>query len=96
VGANAIVGRLDRFPRMHRLFSPAPAVIIKDGKFVAKTMQREDVTQEEVEMAIREHGVKDLTEVQLGVLEPDGTISIVPTNEAMRKSKRKVRFLRRS
>jgi uncharacterized membrane protein YcaP (DUF421 family) len=96
VGTNALIGRLDRIPRFHALLGSSPAEIIKDGKFVPKTMQREDVTQEEVEMAIREHGVKDLKEVKLGVLEPDGTISIVPTDEAMRRSKRKVRFMRRS
>jgi uncharacterized membrane protein YcaP (DUF421 family) len=95
VGTNALIGRLDRIPRFHDLFGSPPSVIIKDGKFVPKTMEREGVTQEEVDMAIREHGVKDLNEVQLGVLEPDGTISIVPTGEAMRKSRRKVRFLHR-
>jgi len=47
-------------------------------------------------MAIREHGIEDLKDVQLGVLEPDGTISIVPTADATaRKSRRRVRFLRR-
>jgi len=96
VATNALIGRLDRVPRFHDLFGAPPSVIIKDGKYVTKTMEKEDVTQDEVEMAIREHGVKDLKEVQLGVLEPDGTISIVPTGDAMRKSRRKVRFMHRS
>jgi uncharacterized membrane protein YcaP (DUF421 family) len=96
VGTNALIGRLDRVPRLHDLFAAPPSVIIRDGKYVTKTMQQEDLTQDEVDMAIREHGVKDLKEVQLGVLEPDGTISIVPTGDAMRKSRRKVRFIHRS
>jgi len=96
VGTNALIGRLDRIPRFHNLFGAPPSVIIKDGKFVSGAMQREGVTQEECEMAIREHGVKDLKEVQLGVLEPDGTISIVPTSDAARRSRRRVRFLHRS
>jgi uncharacterized membrane protein YcaP (DUF421 family) len=79
VGANAIVGRLDRFPRIHRLFSPAPAVIIRDGKYISPVLQREGVTQDECEMAIREHGLEGVREVQLGVLEQDGSISVVPT-----------------
>ncbi|HXN92484.1 MAG TPA: YetF domain-containing protein [Candidatus Sulfotelmatobacter sp.] len=95
VGTNALIGRLDRIPRFHNLFGAPPSVIIKDGKFVSGAMQREGVTQEECEMAIREHGVKDLKEVQLGVLEPDGTISIVPTSDAARRSRRRVRFLHR-
>jgi len=96
VGTNALIGRLDRIPRLHELFGAPPTVIIKDGKFVPGAMQREGVTQDECEMAIREHGVKDLKEVQLGVLEPDGTISIVPTSDLARRSRRRVRFLHRT
>jgi uncharacterized membrane protein YcaP (DUF421 family) len=96
VGTNFIIGRLDRVPRIHQLLSGSPSVIIKNGKFIPGALEREGVTSDEAEMAIREHGIDDLKEVELGVLEPDGTISIVPTDAAMRKSKRKVRFLRRS
>ena len=95
VGMNFAIGRLDRIPRFHEIFSGSPSVIIKDGKFVPAALKREGLTTDEVEMAIREHGVEDLKEVQLGVLEPDGTISIVPTGGSVRKSRRKVRFLRR-
>ena len=71
-------------------------MIIKNGKFVQGALKREGVTADEAEMAIREHGVNALEDVQLGVLEPDGTISIVPAPDATaRKSRRKVRFLRR-
>jgi len=96
VGANALVGRLDRFPRFHRLFSAGPAVIIKDGGYVLDIMRREGVTQEECEMAIREHGIMDIKGVQLGVLEPDGTISIVPTGVALQRTKHRVRYHHRA
>jgi uncharacterized membrane protein YcaP (DUF421 family) len=33
---------------------------------------------------MREHGVADVNEVQLGVLEPDGSISIVAPGNATR------------
>ena len=95
VVANAIVGQLDRLPRFHQLFSPAPSVIIRNGQYVTSVMRREGVTADECMMAIREHGIDDLKDVQLGVLEPDGTISIVPTGAAMHRGKRRVRFLRR-
>ncbi len=95
VAANFAVGRLDRLPRFHQIFGSAPAVLIKDGKLVPATLQREGVSQDEVEMAIREHGVDDLNDVELGVLEPDGTISIVPTESKLRRTRRKVRFLTR-
>ena len=92
---NAGVARLDRIPRVHRLLAAPPAVIIQDGKYLTEVMKREGVDQEEAETAMREHGVADVEEVQLGVLEPDGSISIVSTGNATR-TKRKVRFGQRS
>ena len=96
VGANWVVGRLDRLPRFHRLFTPGPAVIIKDGQFVQPALRREGVTEDDCEMAIREHGIERIKDVRLGVLEPDGTISIVPTGSVVHRSKRRVRFVRRA
>ncbi len=96
VGANAIVGRLDRLPRVHRLFTPAPTVIIKEGKYMPRALQREGVTEDECEMAIREHGLDGVREVQLGVLEADGSISVVPTGAKVLRSRHRVRFVRRS
>lgn len=96
VTANWVVGRLDRLPRVHRLFTPAPSVIIKDGSFIAHVMQREGVTQDECEMAIREHGLSGAKDVKLAVLEADGSISVVPKGSVVHKSRHRVRYVRRS
>ena len=93
---NYAVGRLDRLPRFHNLFTPAPAVIVQDGKCLTDVMRREGVDREEIEMAVREHGIEDLSEVKLGVLEPDGTISIVPATGTVHRSKRRVRYHHRA
>lgn len=95
VGANAIVGRLDQLPAVHRLFTPPPAVIIRDGRYVAEMMKREGVTEDEVEMAVREHGLIGAKDVKLAALEADGTISVVPKDAAVQKTRHRVRFLRR-
>jgi uncharacterized membrane protein YcaP (DUF421 family) len=96
VGTNYVVGRLDSMPRFHRLFTPAPAVIVRDGKYLPEVMKKEGVDQEEVEMSMREHGIVDLKDVQLAVLEPDGTISIVPITSSMTRTKRRIRYHHRS
>jgi uncharacterized membrane protein YcaP (DUF421 family) len=96
VGMNYLVGKLDNMPRFHRLFTPSPAVIVKDGKNLTDVMKREGVDPEEVEMSMREHGINDMKEVQLAVLEPDGTISIVPTTVAMTRTKHRIRYHHRS
>jgi uncharacterized membrane protein YcaP (DUF421 family) len=95
VTINAAISRLDRIPRFHHLFGAEPAVIVRDGKYLTDVMKREGVTQEEVEMSMREHGVGEIKEVQLAVLEPDGSISVVPLGNVTR-TKRKVLFHHRS
>ncbi|HYL08505.1 MAG TPA: YetF domain-containing protein, partial [Candidatus Udaeobacter sp.] len=96
VAANWVVGRLDRLPRIHRLFSAPATVIIRDGKYIQHALDREGLTPDECEMAIREHGLKGIKDVQLGVLEPDGTISVVPTGSKVSRGRHRVRFVRRS
>src|SRR4029077_17285916 len=75
--------------------APPAAVIIQDGQYLTDVMRKEGVDQEEVETAMREHGVAEVKDVQLGVLEPDGSISIVAPGNATR-TKRKVIFHQRS
>jgi len=96
VAANWIVGRLDRLPHVHHLFAAGPTVIIKDGQYVQPAMRREGVTEDECEMAVREHGMDGIKEIQLGVLESDGTISIVPTGAGIQRTKRRVRYHHRA
>ena len=96
VSLNYGVGMLDNLPQFHRLFTPAPAVIVRDGKYLTDVMKREGVDQDEVEMSMREHGVTDMKDVQLAVLEPDGTISVVPTGVAMTRTKHRIRYHHRA
>ena len=96
VGTNYLVGKLDNMPRFHQLFSPAPAVIVKDGKFLADVMKREGVDQSEVDMSMRQHGITDMKDVQLAVLEADGTISIVPSTVMVQRTKHRIRYHHRA
>ena len=96
VALSFLVGKLDNLPRFHRLFTPAPAVVVRDGKYLTDVMRREGVDQEEVEMAIREHGIADVKEVQLAVLEADGTISVLPTGTVMHRSRHRIRYHHRA
>jgi uncharacterized membrane protein YcaP (DUF421 family) len=91
---NFAIGRLDRFRLFHRLFQPQPTLIIKDGHYLSDRLRREGVDMDEVEMAIREHGLADVSEVRIGVLEADGTISIVGKDSVVHRSRRRVRYVR--
>lgn len=95
VAVNFLIGRLDRFGIFHRLLAPAPTIVIRDGHYIPRAMDREGVDKEAVEMAIREHGIENVDGVKLGVLEPDGTLSIVPTDSAVHHTRHRVRYIRR-
>lgn len=90
---NWLLGRLDRYHFFHRLLVPDPRIVIRNGAYVPRALEAEDVDRDEVETAIREHGLDSVGDVSLGVLEPDGTISIVPKNKPALHSRRVVRFM---
>ncbi len=56
-------------------------------------MRREGLDQETLEAALREHGITGLTDVEMVVLEIDGSISVVPAGAATRRAKRPVKYL---
>jgi uncharacterized membrane protein YcaP (DUF421 family) len=95
LAANWIVGRLDDIPALHRLITPPPTILLKAGKPLQRQMRREGVTLDEIEMAMREHGLDDLALVKEAVLEPDGSISIIGKDEKVaQRRRRRVRFVR--
>src|SRR5262249_48436000 len=91
---NFAIGRLDRFRIFHRLFRPEPTLIIKDGHYLSDRMRREGVDADETAMAIREHGLSNVSAVGRGVLEAAGTIGIVGRDAVLRRTKRRVRYTR--
>jgi uncharacterized membrane protein YcaP (DUF421 family) len=94
LAANWIVGRLDDIPAFHRLVTPPPTMLVKDGKALEWSLRREGITMDEVEMAMREHGLDSLSLVKEAVLESDGSISVVGKDEKTQKRRRRVRFIR--
>jgi uncharacterized membrane protein YcaP (DUF421 family) len=91
---NFVIGRLDRFGLFHRLLEGEPTLVVRDGQYLARNMRREGIDREELETAIREHGLDSVSDVQMGVLEPDGTISIVGKDGGVARGKHRIRFRR--
>jgi uncharacterized membrane protein YcaP (DUF421 family) len=57
-----------------------PVVLISNGKLIKKNLDKVRITHEELDAAIREHGVDVVENVDLAVLEMDGNISILSDN----------------
>jgi uncharacterized membrane protein YcaP (DUF421 family) len=92
---NAGVARLRlRWPRLRRLVEGTPTLLVLRGEVIPAHMRREGMDQETLEAALREHGVADLEDVEMAVLEIDGSISVVPVGAGTKRVKRPVKFLR--
>jgi uncharacterized membrane protein YcaP (DUF421 family) len=85
----------ERLPSLRRAVEGTPTLLINDGKFVPEHLRREGLDEDEVLMAIREHGVADVKDVRMAVLEVDGSISIVPADAKAMRTRKHVRFVRR-
>lgn len=68
---------LVRRPSLERILTGGPVVIIQDGRLQRDHLRREGLTEEEVVGAVRGYGLASLAEVKLGVLEADGSLSVV-------------------
>ena len=86
----------NRWPWFDALIEPPPTVVVEDGQISKVALEKEGLSQTDVEMAIREHGVDKLSDVKMAVLENDGSISVVSKGSGERyRRRRRVRFLKR-
>jgi len=86
-----VVKTVPRSQRLRRLFSPSPTVIAQDGRWLTDALRREGMDIEEAQVALREHGLLDVSQVKLMVLEPNGVISVVPADSRVYRSHRRHR-----
>jgi uncharacterized membrane protein YcaP (DUF421 family) len=65
-------------------------MLIYQGKVIAKNLEKSKISIDELESAVREHGVGGIKNVNLAVLEVDGNISVLSdnfTHKTVRKRK---------
>ena len=76
--ANFIVKKIIfKNPKIKSLIESDPEILIKDGIVDNVKMKEQEVSFDELEEAVREHGVEKIAEVKLAVLEVDGNISVI-------------------
>lgn len=67
--------------RFRKLVQGQPSLLVHDGKIISAHMAKEHVSMDELERALREHGIASYHDVALGVLEVDGSISCLKYDE---------------
>jgi uncharacterized membrane protein YcaP (DUF421 family) len=92
---NAAVARLRlRWPRLRRWVEGTPTLLVLHGEVIPQHMQQEGIDEESLLTALREHGLAEISGVEMAVLEIDGSISVVPIGETTTRVKKPLKFLR--
>jgi len=95
---NYLLAELSGLNRKFRgVIQGSPTLLIHNGQLISAHCAKEHVTVDEVERALREHGVGTIGEVALAVLEVDGSISVLKYDDVpghIRPQKR-LKFLHR-
>jgi uncharacterized membrane protein YcaP (DUF421 family) len=75
---------------VNKFIQGEPLMLIYEGKVKQKSLEQSELSLEELEAAVREHGVSSIDKVNLAVLEVDGNISVIAdeyTHRTTRKRK---------
>jgi uncharacterized membrane protein YcaP (DUF421 family) len=79
---NYLVGTFSGSSRgFRRVVEGEPSLLIHDGKINQLHMAKEHVSLDELQRAVREHGIAQCSDVALAVLEVDGSISCLKYDE---------------
>jgi len=84
--------------RFRRFIQGSPTLLIHNGELVTAHCAKEHISPDEVQRALREHGVSTTKEVALAVLEVDGSISVLKYDDVPDhlKPHRRLKFLQRN
>ena len=63
-----------------------PEILIHNGKIDFKALAKLGISSEELQEAMREHGVEHFSDVKLAMLEIDGNISIISGEKNLRQT----------
>jgi uncharacterized membrane protein YcaP (DUF421 family) len=92
--ANYLLGLLIyKNKKIGKFLQGNPVLLVHDGKVIENNLKKEQITISEIEQAAREHGVESLSDVNLAILEIDGSISIL-SNNYQKQTRRKHRIQR--
>jgi uncharacterized membrane protein YcaP (DUF421 family) len=67
------------FPAMERLLDGKPRVVVRDGAIITDNLRRDRMTRAELESEMRLAGIASLKDVAWAIIEPQGKISFIKT-----------------
>jgi uncharacterized membrane protein YcaP (DUF421 family) len=64
-------------PLVARFTTPPPIVLVRHGQVLRGNLRREHVSDEELLGSLRQHGIEQIEDVKLALMESDGEISVI-------------------
>ncbi len=63
--------------KFRNIIESEPIILIRDGVINPKAIKKAEITTGEIKESIREHGIENIADVKLAILEVDGNISVI-------------------
>ena len=88
--SNFILKKIMRHSKtITELIQDKPEILIHDGHIDFKALAKLEITSQELQQVIREHGVQHFSEVKLAMMEIDGNISVISGDKTLRQTRHK-------
>jgi uncharacterized membrane protein YcaP (DUF421 family) len=84
--------------RFRKIIQGSPTLLIHNGQCITPHMAKEHISMDELERALREHGVSCVGDAALAVLEVDGSISVLKYDDVPghARPQKRLKFLHRN
>jgi uncharacterized membrane protein YcaP (DUF421 family) len=84
--------------RFRKMIQGSPTLLIHNGQCLTPHMAKEHISMDELERALREHGVACAADAALAVLEVDGSISVLKYDDvpSQARPQKRLKFLHRN
>jgi uncharacterized membrane protein YcaP (DUF421 family) len=79
-----------RFKPIEKFIEGEPIMLIYEGKIQHKNVKQAGFTMQELDAAVREHGIDSIAKVNLAMLEVDGNISVLSADYKAKTRKKRV------
>jgi uncharacterized membrane protein YcaP (DUF421 family) len=78
-----------RSEKFSRVLQGEALMLVYNGNMIEENLKKAMITKEEVEAAVREHGVDNCSHVNLAIMEVDGNISVISGDYTKRSSRKR-------
>ena len=78
-----------RFPKFGKIIQGDAIMLVYQGKILESHMKMAKISNDELMEAVREHGVKSVEDVDLAIMEVDGSISVLSEQYQKKTIKRR-------